>query len=83
MKLTQKQQEKVTLGIQAALGTLIIGLSVLNSAKTQSAQMKKAAKKQAKEETRYRKKEFKQRTRLMRECYKNRIRFARKTGMLF
>ena len=42
MNLTKDQKEKLVMAVQAVLGALFIGLSIKNSAKTQSDQMKRS-----------------------------------------
>lgn len=82
MKLSRSAQEKITVGIQASLAIVIIGLSVINSAKVESAAMKKAAKKNAKELAKMQAKEYKLQTKLMKEKYKSRLKAARKIKKL-
>lgn len=48
MKMTTKQRDQLTVAIQAVLGTLIILLSVKESAKLQTAQDKKKKNKRKK-----------------------------------
>ncbi|MGN0355340.1 MAG: hypothetical protein ACI4EI_09745 [Muricoprocola sp.] len=72
MKLTNQQLDQITMGIQAALGILIIGLSVKNSAQIQTAQMKKQAKKAAKADVRLIQAEYKEKQKLLKKKYKNR-----------
>lgn len=72
MKLTNQQLDQITLGIQAALGILIIGLSVKNSAQIQTAQMKKHAKKAAKADLKLIQEEYKEKRKLMKKNYQNR-----------
>lgn len=79
MKLTQQQCDKITMGIQAALGVLIIGLSVRNSAKVQTAQMKKLAKKDARQQEKLQKCQYKLQQKLMKQKYKNKLRRAKKS----
>lgn len=77
MKLSKEAQEKLTLGIQASLTIVIIGLSVINSARVESAAMKKAAKKEAKALAKLQTKEYKLQTKLMKEKYKGKIKAAK------
>lgn len=80
MKFTQEQLEKLTLAIQAALGILIIGLSVRSSVKTQSAHAKKLAKKNARQEAKLNKAEYKMKTRLMKQKYRTKLQQAKMSG---
>lgn len=48
MKITQQQSDKLALAIQAVLGVAIIGMSVRNSVRMQTAQMKRMTNKDAK-----------------------------------
>lgn len=79
MKLTQQQCDKITLGIQAVLGVLVIGLSVKNSAKVQTAQMKKLSKKDARQQSKLQKSEYRLKQKLMKQKYKNRLCRAKKS----
>lgn len=91
MRLSKDQQEKLTFAIQAALGVLVLLLSVLNSAKTQSASAKKLAKKEAKQIAKLSKSEAKQmaklkkadyamQKKLLREKYRTKLRKAKLSG---
>lgn len=89
MKLSEKSQEKVTLGIQAVLAVVVISLSVINSAKVESAAMKKAAKKNARALSKLQAKEYKlqakeykaharMQAKLDKEKYKGKMKAAKK-----
>ena len=80
MKLSQNQQEKITLAIQAVLGVLVIGLSVRNSVKVQTAQMKKLAKQDAKQIKKINKTESKMKNKLLKQQYKAKLRRAKAFG---
>lgn len=82
MKLSRKNQELLTTGIQAALAVVVIGLSVYNSAQVQSSAMKKAAKKNAKELAKLQKQEYKLKTKLMQEKYKTKLKTAKRISHL-
>lgn len=83
MKLTQQQCEKITLAIQAALGVLIIGLSIKDSARVQTAQMKKMAQKDAKQQNKLQKSEYRLKQKLMKQRYRSKIRQAKKSKGIF
>ncbi len=78
MKLTHQQCEKITFAIQAVLGVLIIGISAKNSAKVQTAQMKKLAAKDARRANKLQKSEYQLRQKLLRQKYTAKIRQAKK-----
>ena len=78
MKLSKKNQELLTSGIQASLAVVILGLSVYNSAQLQSSAMKKAAKKNAKSLAKMQAKEYKYKTKLMKAKYKKKMNAAKK-----
>ena len=70
MNLTQDQQEKLTLAIQAAIGVLVIGLSVRNTARIQTAEMKKLARKDTKQQARMQKNEYAMKNKLLKQKYR-------------
>lgn len=80
MNLSRNQQEKLTLAIQAAIGVLVIGLSVRNSAKVQTAEMKKLARKDAKQLARLQKNEYHMKNRLMKQKYRTKLQRAKLSG---
>lgn len=77
MNLSRDQQEKITLGIQAALGVIVIALSVRSSARVQTSAAKKLAKKDARQLARLHKNEYKLKTRLMEQKYRAKMRSAK------
>ena len=80
MNLTQDQQEKLTLAIQAAIGVLVIGLSVRNTARIQTAEMKKLARKDTKQQARMQKNEYAMKNKLLKQKYRAKLRRARNSG---
>lgn len=80
MNLNQEQQEKLTLAIQAAIGVLVIGLSVRNSAQIQTAEMKKLAKKDVKHQARLQKNEYAMKNKLLKQKYQAKLQRAKKSG---
>lgn len=70
MKLTTDQRDKITTAIQAVLGVIILGLSVKESTKLQTAQMKKLAKQDAKRQNKMQNAKFKQDKKLLKVKYK-------------
>lgn len=78
MNLSREQQEKLTLIIQAALGVLVIALTVRSSAKVQTAQAKKLAKKDAKHTAKLNKAEYKMKSKLLKETYRQKINRVKK-----
>lgn len=80
MKLSQEQQEKLTLAIQAALGVLVIGLSVRNTAKAQTSQAKKFARKNARQAAKLNRTEYRLRTKLLKQKYRTKLRQAKMSG---
>lgn len=83
MKLTQQQCEKITLAVQAALGIFILGLSVKDSARVQTAQMKKLAQKDAKQQKKLQKSEYRLKQKLMKQKYRSKIRQVKKSKGIF
>lgn len=73
MNLSKENEEKVVLAIQAVLGIVIIILSVMNSAKTQSAQLKKVLDKDARNLGKLHKKEYLLQKKLTTKKYKAKI----------
>ncbi len=80
MNLNQEQQEKLTLAIQAAVGVLVIGLSIRNSARIQTSEMKRLAKKDAKQQARLQKNEYSMKNKLMKQKYRAKLRRAKRSG---
>lgn len=80
MNLTQDQQEKLTLAIQAAIGVLVIGLSVRNTARIQTAEMKKLARKDTKQQARMQKNEYAMKNKLLKQKYRAKLRRTRNSG---
>lgn len=80
MNLTPTQRDKITTVIQAALGVVIIGLSVRESAKLQTAQMKKLAKQDAKRRNKMQNAQFKLDKKLLKEKYKAKVKKTRLAG---
>lgn len=78
MKLTKKQLDQLTMGIQAVLGILVIGLSVRNSAKIQTAQMKKLARQDARQQSKLQKSQYKLQKKLLKEKFKQKLQRAKK-----
>lgn len=78
MKLTQNQQEKLTLAIQGFLGVIIIGMTAMNTAKAESVHAKKLSKKNAREIGKLQKQEYKLKARLMKQQYAGKIAQAKK-----
>ncbi|EET58150.1 hypothetical protein BRYFOR_09899 [Marvinbryantia formatexigens DSM 14469] len=89
--LNQEQREKLTLAIQAAVGILVIGLSIRNSARIQTAEMKKLAKKDAAQQARLQKNEYamkqklqkneySMKQKLQKQKYRAKLQRARKSG---
>ena len=64
MTLTPSQQEKLTIAIQGTLSLLIIGMSTINTVRTQTAYFKKLVHKDAKALSRAQIKEYKLRNRI-------------------
>lgn len=77
MKLTPTQQEKITSAIQAVLGVVIIGLSVRESAKLQTAQAEKLAKQDARRQNKLQNMKFKQDKKLLQQKYQTKIKKAK------
>lgn len=73
MKLKKEEEEKLVLVIQAVLGLLVIGLSVKNSAKLQSSQMKKVMAKNAKQLGKLQKTEYRLQKKVLKEKYRKKI----------
>lgn len=71
MSLTKDQKEKLVMAVQAVLGALFIGLSIKNSAKTQSDQMKKVLAKNAKQAGKLYKLEYKLQKRELKRKYRH------------
>ena len=77
MTLTPSQQEKLTIAIQGTLSLLIIGMSTINTVRTQTAYFKKLVHKDAKALSRAQIKEYKLKKKLMQQNYRNRIQKAK------
>ena len=73
MKLTPAQQEKITTAIQAVLGVVIIGLSVRERAKLQTAQARKLAKQDARRQNKLQNVKFKQDKKLLQQKYRTKL----------
>ena len=71
MNLTKDQKEKLVMAIQAVLGAVFIGLSLKNSAKPQTGQMKKVMAKNAKQAGKLYKLEYKLQKRELKRKYKH------------
>lgn len=80
MKLTNDQRDKLTTAIQAVLGVVILGLSVKESAKVQTEQMKKLAKKDAKRQNKMQNTQFKLDKKLLKEKYHTKIQKTKQAG---
>lgn len=80
MKLTPAQREKVISAIQAVLGVVIIGLSVKESAKLQTAQAKKLAKQDARRQNKLQNMKFKQDKKLLQQKYQTKLKKAKLRG---
>lgn len=77
MTLTPSQQEKLTLAIQGTLSVLVIGMSVINTARTQSALLKKLSAKDARQLSKVQRSEYKLKKKLIQQNYRTKIRRAK------
>ena len=73
MKLTKEMEEKLIMIIQAVIGIVIIGLSIKNSAKQQTGEMKKVLAKNAKQIGRMNKMEYKFQKKMMKQKYQKQL----------
>lgn len=73
MKLSKEQEERLVLGIQAALGILILGLSVRNSARIKTKEMEKIIARRVKQDSRLAKQEYRWKKKLLSAQYKQKI----------
>lgn len=73
MTLTPSQQEKLTLAIQGTLSFLIIGITTINTVRTQTAQFKKMVKKDARALSSVQRSEYKLKKKLMQQNYRHKI----------
>lgn len=73
MKIKKEDEEKLTLAIQGVIGILIIGLSIKNSVKTQSNQMRKTMAKNAKQMGKLHRLEYRLQKRALTESYSKKM----------
>lgn len=73
MNLSKEQEERLVLGIQAALGILVLALSVRNSAKIKTKEMEKIIARRVKQDGKLAKQEYKWKKKLLAEQYKQKI----------
>lgn len=73
MNISKEQKERLVSGIQAALGILIVALSVKNGAQMKSKEMQKLISRRVKEEGKLAKREYKWKKKLLAKEYKQKI----------